>query len=135
KAHGAKKAVLLPVSAPFHCALMEKAAVRLATDLQSLPLRDARVPVVLNVDARPETSAEALRQALIEQVTRPVRWVEIVTRIKDMGADRMVEVGPGRVLSGLAKRIAPGLALLNVEDPASLKACVEGLAKGPGAEA
>src|SRR2546428_205842 len=96
RGRGAKKTVLLPVSAPFHCALMTRAAERLAVDLAALPLRDARVPVVLNVGARPETRAEALRAALVEQVTMPVRWVESVLRMQDMGSELMVEVGPGR---------------------------------------
>ncbi len=120
KERGAKRAVLLPVSAPFHCALMEPARSRLARDLAGLRLRDAGVPVVLNVSARPETRAEPLRQALIEQVTSPVRWVESVLRMTGMGVDALVEVGPGRVLSGLVKRIAPETPLANVEDPASL---------------
>ncbi len=121
RGRGAKKTILLTVSAPFHCALMAGAAERLSKDLQSLPLRDARVPVVLNVSARPETRAGTLRAALVEQVTRPVRWVESVVRMKEMGAAVMVEVGPGRVLSGLAKRIVPGLPVLNVEDLGTLE--------------
>jgi len=132
KGRGAKKTVLLPVSAPFHCALMTRAAERLAVDLAALPLRDARVPVVLNVGARPETRAEALRAALVEQVTMPVRWVESVLRMQDMGSELMVEVGPGRVLSGLAKRIVPGMRVLNVEDPATLEGAWSAIAAGPG---
>jgi len=132
KGRGAKKTVLLPVSAPFHCALMAKAAERLAVDLAVLPMRDARAPVVQNVGARPESRAEALRAALVEQVTRPVRWVESVVRMKEMGAELMVEIGPGRVLSGLGKRIVPGMPVLNVEDPATLEAARASLAGGPG---
>ena len=129
---GAKRTVLLPVSAPFHCELMAPAQKRLAKDLEALRLRDAEIPVVLNVSARPETRSEALRQALIEQVTRPVRWVESMLRMKDLGVEVLVEIGPGRVLSGLAKRIVPGTPLLNVEDPVSLKSASEalGLARG-----
>jgi [acyl-carrier-protein] S-malonyltransferase len=132
KGRGAKKTILLPVSAPFHCALMAKAAERLAVDLAVLRMRDARAPVVQNVGARPESRAEALRAALVEQVTRPVRWVESVVRMKEMGAELMVEIGPGRVLSGLAKRIVPGMPVLNVEDPATLEAARSSLAGGPG---
>ena len=132
RGRGAKKTVLLPVSAPFHCALMAKAAERLAVDLAVLPIRDARAPVVQNIGARPESRAEALRAALVEQVTRPVRWVESVVRMKEMGAELMVEIGPGRVLSGLAKRIVPGMPVLNVEDPATLEAARRSLAGGPG---
>jgi len=129
---GAKKTILLPVSAPFHCALMAPAAERLAADLEALPLRDARVPVVLNVGARPERRATALREALIEQVTSPVRWVESVIRMKEMGADSIMEVGPGRVLTGLTRRIVPDMTLLNVEDPKTLAACREAMGQEPG---
>jgi len=123
---GAKRIVLLPVSAPFHCELMAPARERLAVDLKNLPFRDAELPVVLNVTAQPETRAAALRAALVDQVTRPVRWVESVLKIKDMGAELMLEVGPGRVLSGLVRRTIPSLVLLNVEDQATLlKTCAE----------
>ncbi len=122
RSRGVKKVVRLPVSAPFHCALMAPAAIRLAADLESLPLRDASFPVILNVDARPATEAEALRKALVRQVTAPVRWVETILQMKKMGVEAAVEVGPGRVLTGLARRIAPGLALLNVADVESLEA-------------
>ncbi|MEK7799301.1 MAG: ACP S-malonyltransferase [Acidobacteriota bacterium] len=129
---GAKRTILLPVSAPFHCELMAPAQKRLAKDLEALRLRDAEIPVILNVSARPETRSEALRQALIEQVTRPVRWVESMLRMKDLGVEVLAEIGPGRVLSGLAKRIVPEMPLLNVEDPVSLKSASEalGLARG-----
>jgi len=135
KDRGAKKTVLLPVSAPFHCALMAPAAERLAADLAALPLRDARVPVILNVRARPETRAAALRAALIEQVTSPVRWVESVVRMKEMGAEVIVEVGPGRVLTGLTRRIVPGMPTLNVEDPQTLGAFREAPGQEPGGAA
>lgn len=127
RGRGARKTILLPVSAPFHSELMAPAQKRLAKDLEALRLRDAKIPVILNVSALPETRAEALRQALIEQVTRPVRWVESVLSMKDRGVEVMVEIGPGRVLSGLAKRIVPGMPLLNVEDPASLQSTCEAL--------
>jgi len=134
KARGAKRAVPLPVSGPFHCELMAPARDRLARDLAGVRLRDARVPVILNVSARPESRSESLRRALIEQVTSPVRWVETVLCMKETGVDRLVEVGPGRVLSGLVKRIDPDMPLANVEDPASLlRACVA--LGSPGAEA
>jgi [acyl-carrier-protein] S-malonyltransferase len=126
KARGAKRIVLLPVSAPFHCDLMAPARERLAADLSRLPFRDADRPVVLNVTAQPETRAAALRAALADQVTRPVRWVESVLKIKEMGADLLIEVGPGRVLSGLVRRTLPETALLNVEDQATLrKTCAD----------
>ncbi len=132
KGRGARKTILLPVSAPFHCELMRPARDRLARDLSVVSLRDAQIPVVLNVSAQPETRADALRAALIEQVTRPVRWVESVLRMREMGAKVLIEVGPGRVLSGLARRIVPGLTVLNLEDPAGLGTVCEALEKTPG---
>jgi [acyl-carrier-protein] S-malonyltransferase len=125
--HGARRVVELPVSAPFHCALMEPARVRLAADLARLEMRDAAFPVINNVSARPETRAGALREALADQVTRPVRWVETIRHLKTAGADVLLEVGPGKVLSGLARRIEPTLAVLNVDGPASLEAAVKTL--------
>jgi [acyl-carrier-protein] S-malonyltransferase len=113
---------------------MAGAAERLSRDLAVLPLRDARVPVILNVSARPESRAEVFRAALVEQVTSPVRWVESVVKMKDMGATVMVEVGPGRVLTGLAKRIVPGLSLLNAEDPDTIESARTALT-GPTAGA
>lgn len=124
---GARRVVELPVSAPFHCALMRPAQERLAKDLATLPLRDARFPVLPNVSAEPERTAAGFRQALEAQVTSPVRWVETVRRIAALGAGTLVEIGPGKVLTGLAKRIAPDLALLNVEDPASIDAVAASL--------
>ena len=132
KSRGARKVVLLPVSAPFHCALMQPARERLSRDLEALPLRGSSYPVVLNVTAQPETRAEAFRAALVEQVTRPVRWTDSVLRMKDMGATLLIEIGPGRVLSGLARRIAPDLALLNVEDEATLRTSCEALRQEGG---
>jgi [acyl-carrier-protein] S-malonyltransferase len=128
KEHGARRVVELPVSAPFHCALMEPARVRLAGDLARLALRDAAFPVINNVTALPETRAAALRDALAAQVTAPVRWVETVRRLRAEGVAILVEVGPGRVLGGLAKRIDPEMACLNVDGPDSLGATVTALA-------
>jgi len=123
--------VRLPVSAPFHCALMAPAQQRLAADLAELSVRDAAFPVVQNVSARAETRGAGLREALVRQVTAPVRWVETVLRLKEMGVRTLIEVGPGRVLCGLARRIAPELTLLNVEDPASLGATLGALGVAP----
>jgi [acyl-carrier-protein] S-malonyltransferase len=119
---GARRVVDLPVSAPFHCALMRPAQERLARDLEELPLQDARFPVLPNVSAEPERTASGFRAALRDQVTAPVRWVETVRRIASFGPTLLVEIGPGKVLTGLAKRIAPDLRTLNVEDPASIEA-------------
>jgi [acyl-carrier-protein] S-malonyltransferase len=130
RGRGARKVVELPVSAPFHCALMREAQERLTQDLQDLTLRDAAFPVINNVSASPETSADRHRRALAAQVTAPVRWVETVQRLETMGVQAIVEVGPGKVLTGLAKRILPGLPRHHVEDAESLDATVAALAGG-----
>jgi [acyl-carrier-protein] S-malonyltransferase len=121
KAAGAKRAIRLAVSAPFHCALMAPAQARLADDLARVSFRDARVPVVRNVDARVERTASECRDGLVRQVSAPVRWQECVETLAREGATTFVEVGPGAVLSGLVKRIARTAQVANVEDPASLE--------------
>ena len=126
---GVRKVVPLPVSAPFHCPLMAPAQARLASDLKRLPLRHPDFPIITNVSARPEHEAEALREALVQQVSAPVRWVEVVRRIQTLGADLLLEVGPGRVLTGLARRIAPELTALNIDDPRSLEATLDVLGR------
>jgi [acyl-carrier-protein] S-malonyltransferase len=125
KAKGAKRAVLLPVSAPFHSALLAPAARRLDAVLQTLSFSDLAVPLVTNVDAEPLTEAGRLRDTLVRQVTSPVRWEEVVLRLVREGATAFVEIGPGKVLSGLIKRIAPDVRVANVEDRASLAAALE----------
>ena len=122
KALGAKRAILLTVSAPFHCALMKPAEVRLTPELHAVPAADPRVPVVANVDAEPKRTAAASIDALIKQIASPVRWEGVVQRLASEGVTRYVEVGPGKVLTGLAKKIAPGATLLNVEGPDDLPA-------------
>lgn len=133
KEHGARRVVDLPVSAPFHCALMEPARVRLAADLNRLAARDAAYPVIGNATAAPETRAAALLAALETQVTAPVRWVETIRRARDLGVTTLLEVGPGKVLAGLARRIDPDLKVLNVEDPAGIDAAVAALGADGGA--
>ncbi|MGH9748302.1 MAG: ACP S-malonyltransferase [Candidatus Polarisedimenticolia bacterium] len=117
KARGVGRVVRLPVSAPFHCPLMEPARVRLSPDLERLAMRDAAFPVVSNAGARPLRRAGDLRAALGEQVTAPVRWVETVQAFRGCGVGLQIEFGPGRVLSGLARRIEPALECVHVEDP------------------
>lgn len=117
---GAKKAVSLPVSAPFHCALMQPAQDRLAADLKALTFQDPSCPVVCNVDATAITSGEAARDALIRQVTGAVRWDESVRRLIAEGAGLFIEVGPGKVLWGLMRQIDRSKTCLNVGDEASL---------------
>jgi [acyl-carrier-protein] S-malonyltransferase len=120
KALGAKRAIPLPVSAPFHCALMKPAEERLAPELRAASSRDPRVPVVANVDAEPKRSASASIDALIRQVSSPVRWERVVQRLASEGVTAYVEVGPGKVLSGLVKKIARDATILNVEGPDDL---------------
>ncbi len=137
KARGAKRAVLLNVSAPFHCALMQPAADRLARDLDALDIRDLRIPLVNNVDARvvsPAGSAAAIRDGLKRQVTAPVRWLESMRRLLAEGVGLFIEVGPGRVLSGLMRQIDRQAEYLHVEDVASLNDVAAQL-RGPGADA
>jgi [acyl-carrier-protein] S-malonyltransferase len=122
KALGARRAVPLQVSAPFHCALMQPAADRLAPELRTVASQDPRVPVVANVDAEPKRTAGTAIEALIRQVASPVRWESVVQRLASEGVTRYVEVGPGKALSGMIKRIADGATILNVEGPGDLPA-------------
>jgi [acyl-carrier-protein] S-malonyltransferase len=108
-ARGAKRAIPLPVSAPFHCALMSPARERMRPLLEAAAVEAARFPVVTNVDARPERDGGALRDALVRQIDSPVRWVETVRRLAQEGVDRALEIGPGNVLAGLVKRIEKGI--------------------------
>jgi len=122
KARGARRVVPLPVSAPFHCALMKPAEERLAPELRAVPAQDPRIPVIANVDAEPKRTAGAAIDALIRQVSSPVRWESVVQRLASEGVTRYVEVGPGKALSGMIKRIADGATILNVEGPGDLPA-------------
>ena len=127
KAKGARRAVLLPVSAPFHSALLKPAATRLGEVLGGIRFRDLTVPLVTNVDADLLTEGARVMDALVRQVTAPVRWEEVVLRLARDGVTTCVEVGPGKVLSGLIRRIAPQVQVLNVEDRVSLQTTVEAL--------
>jgi [acyl-carrier-protein] S-malonyltransferase len=126
---GAKRAVILPVSAPFHCALMMPAQERLEKDLRKVGFGPLRVPLVTNVDADTETSGEEARDALIRQVTMPVRWEESVRELIDQGVNTFVEVGPGRVLTGLLRQIERSVGALNVEDERSLSTTIDKIAQ------
>jgi [acyl-carrier-protein] S-malonyltransferase len=121
KAKGARRAVMLPVSAPFHSALMQPAQEEVARVLAGLTMHDPRIPVAANVTGGLVTTAEAARDALVRQVTGAVRWVDCVQALKAAGAEVFVEVGPGKVLCGLLKQIDPALKALNVEDAGSLE--------------
>jgi [acyl-carrier-protein] S-malonyltransferase len=120
-ARGGKKSVMLPVSAPFHCALMAPTAERLAPTLEAVTVADPRIPVVRNVDAGLTRTAADVTPFLLRQIASPVRWTDCVRRLVDEGATSFVEVGPGRVLTGLLRRIVDGARGLAVEDPAGLE--------------
>lgn len=121
KAAGAKRALVLPVSAPFHSSLLAPAADVLAEALVAVEMRSPQMPVINNVDVKIETSLPKIRDALVRQAWHPVRWVECVTAIADTGVSDVVECGPGKVLAGLAKRIDPRLTGHALVDQASLK--------------
>ncbi len=124
KARGVRRALVLPVSAPFHSELMTPAEERLKPILDEAHFKDLWVSLVSNVDASPIGTATAVRNALVRQVVSPVRWVESVQKMVSMGVRHFVEIGPGSVLTGLIKRIDPTVALLNVSNVASIEAFV-----------
>jgi [acyl-carrier-protein] S-malonyltransferase len=128
RALGARRVVLLPVSAPFHCALMKPAEARLAPELRALRARDPEVPVIANVDAEAKTTASASIDALVAQVSAPVRWQEAIGRLASAGVRAYVEVGPGTVLSGLVRKIQRDARVANLESPSDLEA-VEALVR------
>jgi [acyl-carrier-protein] S-malonyltransferase len=121
KQKGARRAVPLPVSAPFHCALMQPAQEEVARVLGGIAMRDPRIPVAANVSGGLVTTADATRDALTRQVTGAVRWMDCMQALKGAGANLFIEVGSGKVLCGLLKQIDPELKSLNVEDAASLE--------------
>ena len=125
KAGGAKRAVLLPVSAPFHSALLEPAGARLRAALADVVVRTPRIALVNNVDVAVETDPERIKDALVRQAYNPVRWVESIRSLSDSGVTRFIEFGPGKVLAGLIKRIAPDAEIDAVHDAASLAATLE----------
>jgi [acyl-carrier-protein] S-malonyltransferase len=122
KALGAKRAIPLAVSAPFHCALMKPAEDRLAPELRALVSHDPSIPVVANVDASPKTTAADAIEALVRQVSAPVRWEDAVRRLIADGATTFIELGPGSVLAGLIKKIDRSVTVFSVEDEAGLTA-------------
>jgi [acyl-carrier-protein] S-malonyltransferase len=124
KALGARRAVPLAVTAPFHCAMLKPAEARLEPELRDLEAHTPRVPIVANVDARPKREAWAAIEALVEQVSAPVRWEEVVQRLASEGVTTYVEVGPGTVLSGLVKKIHKDAHVIHFGSPADLAAVV-----------
>ncbi len=125
KERGAKRAIMLPVSAPFHCALMQPAQDRLAADLAALSFHSPEIPVMCNVDAALVTTADEARDALIRQVTGAVQWDKSMRSLIALGVENFVEVGPGKVLCGLMKQIDKSRSCFNVEDEASLQKTVD----------
>jgi [acyl-carrier-protein] S-malonyltransferase len=133
KGRGAKRAIMLNVSAPFHCALMKPAQDRLSVDLDATSMEDPQVPLVNNVNAQAVRSASLVREGLKQQVTSPVRWDESIRRLRQEGVGLFVEVGPGKVLSGLVRQIDRTAQCLRVEDSATLSEVVARFATAGGA--
>ena len=128
KARGAKRALPLPVSAPFHSSLLKPAAERLRARLAVTGINQPAIPVIHNFDVTTHAEPAAIREALAQQAANPVRWVETVQAMAAMGVTHVVEIGPGKVLQGLVKRIAPEISALAVTDAESLKSTLEALA-------
>jgi [acyl-carrier-protein] S-malonyltransferase len=132
KALGARRAIPLPVSAPFHCALMKPAEARLAPELRSVPTAEPRMPIVANLDGQVKRAAVAAVEALVGQVSSPVRWEDVVRRLASEGVTTYVEVGPGTVLSGLVRKIHKDAAVYHFAEPADL-AAIESAIRNHGA--
>jgi [acyl-carrier-protein] S-malonyltransferase len=122
KESGAKRALPLPVSVPSHCALMKPAAEKLAIALAGLQFNSPSIPVINNVDVLAETDPAKIKDALVRQLYNPVRWTEAVQSMSDQGIEKLIEVGPGKVLTGLTKRIVKTLDAVAVNDSASFEA-------------
>lgn len=127
KALGARRVIPLAVSAPFHCALLKPAEERLEPDLRALPVKDPHVPIVANVDAEPKRSAASAIDALVRQVSAPVRWEQVVRRLASEGVTNYVEVGPGTVLSGLVRKIHKDARVFSFASPDDLPELEGGL--------
>lgn len=130
KARGAKRAMPLPVSAPFHSTLMKPAGERLGERLKAVAVATPRMPVVNNVDVATASTPEAIRDALVRQAYSPVRWVEVIGALVAQGATHIVECGPGKVLAGMTKRIAPQVSSLTLADRASLEQALQAVKGG-----
>jgi [acyl-carrier-protein] S-malonyltransferase len=133
KALGAKRVLPIPVSAPFHCPLMKPAEDRLAPELRALRAQDPAIPVVANVDAEPKRTAAESIEALVRQISAPVRWEDVVRRLVAEGVRTFIELGPGAVLAGLIKKIDRSVAVYSVEDRAGLDAVVTAVHRQPTA--
>lgn len=128
KERGAKRTMKLNVSAPFHCAMMKPAQDRLAADLETIQFSDLEVPVITNVDAQAVRLGDKIRDSLVRQVSQPVRWLESVEFLISQGVKTFIEIGPGKVLSGLVRQIDRNVQCVNVEDEVSLRAAQAALA-------
>ena len=127
KAAGARRVIALPVSAPFHCSLMQPVVPRLEAVLKGLTFSKPSAPVITNVEAAANEDPARIVELLLKQVTGSVRWVESVQKLEQLGVTKLVEIGPGKVLNGLCKSIAPNLECVNVEDPASVDEALKAL--------
>jgi len=127
KQSGAKKSVILPVSAPFHCSLMKPAEIKLQAELEQTEFQDLKIPVISNVEAKPVSKGNDARQALVRQVCSPVRWLETMQYMADQGIQAVVEIGSGKVLSGLMRRFDKSVDCYQVGDQASLEKTVAAL--------
>lgn len=125
KAAGAKRAISLPVSAPFHSTLMQPAAVKLGAELDQVVIKDATIPVVVNVNGQIVTQGDAIKELLVKQAASPVLWEDCVAQIVNFGATALVEVGPGKVLTGFTKKITKEVETLNIEDCPSLEKALD----------
>lgn len=121
KDNGAKRALLLPISVPSHCMLMKEAATEFATTLDKIHFSDADTPVIQNVNAEVKTKSDEIKNALLQQLYMPVRWVDSINRMQSMGVNKIIECGPGKVLGGLIKRIDRSIQTYSVHDKASLR--------------
>jgi [acyl-carrier-protein] S-malonyltransferase len=127
EAAGAKKVVMLPVSAPFHSALMKPAAEKLAKALEAVTVQELKIPVLSNVEADFYPGKDAVKRLLTEQVDHPVRWIEEMEKMVREGVDKCVEIGPGKVLNGLVRKISRETAMQSIENPDSIKEFIDGL--------
>ena len=129
KAKGAKRALMLPVSAPFHCALLKGAGEKLAKELESVAVNDMQIPLITNVTADYVKSKEDIKPLLIEQVSNSVLWEDTINKMIADGVDTFIEIGPGKTLCGFVKKISKDVRVFNVEDMASLNSTLEGLSE------
>jgi [acyl-carrier-protein] S-malonyltransferase len=127
KEAGAKRAIPLEVSGPFHSSLMKPAASELRQVLDGLDMKDARIPVIANISANPMTTAEEIKENLIEQLYSPVLWEDSVVKMIDLGVDTFIEIGPGKVLSGLIKKINRSVKTYSISDEESCQSVIEAL--------